>query len=517
MSKEILMVVEMISNEKSLDQEIIFEAISDALAFATKKKYGQDRDFEVIINPKNGEHDTYRRWLVVPDDIADSDINSDINIDINNLENKLTFDEQIHIKLKDALKKDKDIKLDDYIKDQVESVAFGRIAAQAAKQVIVQKVRDAERRNFADQMKPMLGSIINGQIKRVTKDNIIVELSGFGTGCDAIMPKSETLPRENFRVNDRVRAYLKEIKEEDNQVSVILSRSCNEIIKAFFKLEVPEIAEEVIQIKAIAREPGQRTKIAVYSNDKRIDPRGSCIGIRGSRVQAISNEFSGERMDVLIWSEDPVELVIDAMQPAEVLSIVMDEDTHSMDVIVDESQLSLAIGRGGQNVRLASKISGWELNILSQKAAQDRDQGEHLATVSLFMSLLEIDEGLAQALVDAGFTTLEEVAYVSDEELLSIEGVDESSVAKLQESANSALLNQALSGEEINSPQADLLSMEGITLELANKLAAMEIYSMEDLAEQAVDDLSDIKELTPEQAGELIMRARAPWFEGDED
>ena len=522
MSKEILMVVEMISNEKGLDQEIIFEAISEALALATKKKYGQDKDFDVIINQKNGDYDTFRKWLVVPDDILDIDNQSDVsptNSDEINAESEpaLIFDDQIHIKLQDATKKNKDIKLGEFIKEQVESVEFGRIAAQAAKQVIVQKVRDAERRNFADLIKPMLGTIINGQIKRVTKDNIIVELTGFGTGCDAIMPKSETLPRESFRVNDRVRAYLKEITEEDNQVNVILSRSCNEIIEAFFKLEVPEIAEEVIQIKAIAREPGQRTKVAVDSNDKRIDPRGSCIGVRGSRVQAISNEFSGEKIDVLIWSEDPVELVIEAMQPAEVLSIVMDEDTHSIDVIVDESQLSLAIGRGGQNVRLASKISGWELNILSQKAAQKRDEGEHLANVSLFMSSLDIDEGLSQALVDAGFTTLEEVAYVADEELLSVEGIDEASVSKLQEAANSALLNQALSGEEVNSPQADLLSMEGITLDLANKLAALGIYSMEDLAEQAVDDLSDIKDLTPEQAGELIMRARAPWFEGEED
>jgi N utilization substance protein A len=330
------------------------------------------------------------------------------------------------------------------------------------------------------------------------------------------MPRSEMIPRENFRVNDRIRAYLKDIVEENNQVSVILSRSCKEIIEAFFKLEVPEIAEEVIEIQAIAREPGQRTKVAVSSNDKRIDPRGSCIGIRGSRVQAISNEFSGEKIDVLVWSDDPVELVIDAMQPAEVLSIVMDEDTHSIDVIVEESQLSLAIGRGGQNVRLASKLTGWELNVLSQKAAEDREHGEHLETVSLFMSALELDEGLAQSLVDAGFTTLEEVAYVADEELLNIDGVDEAEVAKLQEAANGALLNQALSGEAVNTPQADLLSMEGITLELANKLAAIGVYSMEDLAEQSIDDLADIKDLTPEKAGELIMRARAPWFEGED-
>ena len=512
MSKEILMVVEMVSNEKGLPQNVIFDALSEALVQATKKRYNYDWDFEVIIDPKTGEYDTYRRWLVVSDDIEkyeDQDENQNQDLD-------LEFNELSQIKLSDAIKKDKSIKEGEYLKEQVESVEFGRIAAQAAKQVIVQKVREAERRQFADLMKPMLGSIVNGQVKRTTKDNMVVELSGFGSGCDAIMPRSEMIPRENFRVNDRIRAYLKDIVEENNQVSVILSRSCKEIIEAFFKLEVPEIAEEVIEIQAIAREPGQRTKVAVSSNDKRIDPRGSCIGIRGSRVQAISNEFPGEKIDVLVWSDDPVELVIDAMQPAEVLSIVMDEDTHSIDVIVEESQLSLAIGRGGQNVRLASKLTGWELNVLSQKAAEDREHGEHLETVSLFMSALELDEGLAQSLVDAGFTTLEEVAYVADEELLNIDGVDEAEVAKLQEAANGALLNQALSGEAVNTPQADLLSMEGITLELANKLAAIGVYSMEDLAEQSIDDLADIKDLTPEKAGELIMRARAPWFEGED-
>jgi transcription termination/antitermination protein NusA len=506
MSKEILMVVEMVSNEKGIPQDEVFDAISEALVQATKKRYGMDWDFRVFIDPKTGEYDTFRIWEVVADDFEEAQEDDDDFVEFNSL---------CHIKLSDAKKKNADLNLGDYIEEQVASVEFGRIAAQAAKQVIMQKVKEAERREIGKKMQHFVGTIISGQVRRIMKDQLIVELMGHS--CDAIMPKSEMVPRENYRVGDRVKAYLKEIKEVDGQSSIILSRSCDEIIEAFFKLEVPEISEEVIEINAIAREPGQRCKVAVSSNDKRIDPRGSCIGVRGSRVQAISNEFNGEKIDVLIWSEDPVELVIDAMQPAEVLSIVMDEDTHSIDVIVDESQLSQAIGRNGQNVRLASRLAGWELNVIGQQEAKDKEEGEQLATVGLFMNALSVEESVAQELANAGFTTLEEVAYVADEELLAIEGVDEVSVTKLQEAANAALLNQALSGESFSGPQADLLTMDGMTLELANQLSAIGVYSMEDLAEQAVDDLADIKDLTPEKAGELIMQARAPWFENDDD
>lgn len=507
MSKEILMVVEMVSNEKGIPQDEVFQAISEALVQATKKRYGMDWNFKIIIDPKTGEYDTFRIWEVVAEDFEEAQEGDDDFVEFNSL---------CHIKHSDAIKKNADLNIGDYIEEQVESVEFGRIAAQAAKQVIMQKVKEAERREIGKKMQHLVGTIVFGQVRRMMKDQMIVELVGSG-GADAIMPKSEMIPRENYRVGDRIKAYLKEIVEVDGQSSIILSRSCDEIIDALFKLEVPEIAEEVIEIKAIAREPGQRCKVAVSSNDKRIDPRGSCIGVRGSRVQAISNEFNGEKVDVLVWSEDPIELVIDAMQPAEVLSIVMDEDSHSIDVIVDESQLSQAIGRSGQNVRLASRLAGWELNVIGQQEAKSKEEGEQLATVGLFMSALSIDESVAQILADAGFTTLEEVAYVADEELLALEGIDEVSVKKLQEAANSALLNQALSGEDFHGPQPDLLTMDGMTLELANKLAAMGIYSMEDLAEQAVDDLADIKDLTPEKAGEFIMQARAPWFENDDD
>ena len=494
MNKEILLVVEAVSNEKGVDKEVIFEAIELALATATKKRYeDEEADIRVAIDRKSGEYETFRRWLVVDNDAVPA------------LGTELTLEEAHQI--------DPALAPGDVHEEKVESVAFGRIGAQAAKQIIVQKVREAERAKIVDSYREKVGELVHGTVKKVTRDAVIVDL---GNNAEAVMPRDQLIGREMFRMGDRVRALLKEIRTENRGPQLILSRSCPEMLMELFRIEVPEIAEEVIEIKAAARDPGLRAKIAVKTNDGRIDPIGACVGMRGARVQAVSNELGGERIDIVLWDDNPAQLVINAMAPAEVASIVVDEDSHNMDVAVASDNLAMAIGRNGQNVRLASELTGWELNVMSEEDAGKQQEQEFSKHVEYFVKHLDVDDELAGVLVSEGFTTLEEVAYVPLEEMLSIEGFDEELVAELRARAKDVLLNQAIATEEQldgAAPQEDLLTMEGMDRELAVALAMKGITTMEDLAEQSIDDLLDIDGMDEDRAGKLIMAARAPWFE----
>ena len=492
MSKEILMVAEAVSNEKGVSQDIIFEAIELALATATKKRYDEDADIEVIIDRETGDYVSVRRWLVVADD------------EMALLGTQFTTEE--------AIEKDSKLVPGDVFEEQVENVGFGRIAAQTAKQVIVQKVREAERAQVIEEYQDRMGELISGTVKKVTRDNIIVDL---GNNAEGLMPRDELVGRETFRMSDRVRAILQGVSEETRGPQLLLSRACTAMLIELFKIEVPEISEEVIEIRGAARDPGSRAKIAVKTNDGRIDPVGACVGMRGSRVQAVSNELDGERVDIVLWDDNPAQLVINAMSPAEVESIVVDEDSGTMDVAVSEENLAQAIGRNGQNVRLASELSGWSINVMSSDEAAEKHEQEAGAVIQSFMDGLDVDEDVAIVLVEEGFTTLDEVAYVPLEEMLSIEGFDEESAEELRSRAKDALLTQAIASEEqlgINEPAEDLLNMEGMDRHLAYVLASRDIITMEDLAEQAIEDLIDIAELDNERAGELIMTARAPWF-----
>jgi transcription termination/antitermination protein NusA len=492
MSKEILMVAEAVSNEKGVSQDIIFEAIELALATATKKRYDEDADIEVIIDRETGDYVSVRRWLVVADD------------EMALLGTQFTTEE--------AIEKDSKLVPGDVFEEQVENVGFGRIAAQTAKQVIVQKVREAERAQVIEEYQDRMGELISGTVKKVTRDNIIVDL---GNNAEGLMPRDELVGRETFRMSDRVRAILQGVSEETRGPQLLLSRACTAMLIELFKIEVPEISEEVIEIRGAARDPGSRAKIAVKTNDGRIDPVGACVGMRGSRVQAVSNELDGERVDIVLWDDNPAQLVINAMSPAEVESIVVDEDSGTMDVAVSEENLAQAIGRNGQNVRLASELSGWSINVMSSDEAAEKHEQEAGAVIQSFMDGLDVDEDVAIVLVEEGFTSLDEVAYVPLEEMLSIEGFDEEIAEELRSRAKDALLTQAIASEEqlgINEPAEDLLNMEGMDRHLAYVLASRDIITMEDLAEQAIEDLIDIAELDNERAGELIMTARAPWF-----
>ncbi len=495
MNKEILLVVEAVSNEKGVEKDIIFQAIELALATATKKRYEEeDADIRVSIDRKTGEYETFRRWTVVGNDVVPA------------LGTDLTLEEAHEI--------DPELKVGDIHEEKVESVAFGRIGAQAAKQIIVQKVREAERAKIVDSYREKVGELVNGSVKKVTRDAVIVDL---GNNAEAVLPRDQLIGREMFRVGDRVRALLKEIRIENRGPQLVLSRSCPEMLIELFRIEVPEIAEEVIEIKAAARDPGLRAKIAVKTNDGRIDPVGACVGMRGARVQAVSNELGGERIDIVLWHDNPAQLVINAMAPAEVASIVVDEDSHTMDVAVSNDNLAMAIGRGGQNVRLAAELTGWELNVMSEEEAGQQQEQEFGKYVQYFVRHLDVDEDLAGVLVSEGFTTLEEVAYVPLEEMLSIEDFDEDLVTELRSRAKNVLINQALATEEKLDgvePAEDLLTMEGMDRHLAFVLASRGVTTMEDLAEQSIDDLLDIEGMDEEKAGRLIMTARAPWFEG---
>ena len=495
MNKEILMVAEAVSNEKGVSPSVIFEAIEQALATATKKRYDEDANIRVAIDRHTGDYDTFRWWDVVDDDT------------LAELGTQFTLEE--------AHEKDPALKAGDTFEEQVENIGFGRIAAQTAKQVIVQKVRDAERALVVEQYRDQIGELVSGTVKKVTRDNIIVDL---GNNAEAIMPREELVGREVFRINDRVRAILKEINPENRGPQLFLSRKCNEMLTELFRIEVPEIAEEVIEIRGAARDQGSRAKIAVKTNDGRIDPVGACVGMRGARVQAVSNELDSERIDIVLWDDNPAQLVINAMAPAEVESIIVDEDTRSMDVAVAEGSLAMAIGRNGQNVRLASELTGWKINVMTVDEAEGKQQEESSSLIEVFESKLDIDEDVATVLVEEGFTSIEEVAYVPLEEMAGIEGFDEDIAEELRARAKDALLTMALASEEgISEPAEDLLAMDGMDDELARVLAARGIVTMEDLAEQAVDDLLDIDTIDEVRAAELIMTARAPWFaqEGD--
>lgn len=493
MTKEILLVAEAVSNEKGVSEDIIFEAIELALATATKKRYDEDSDIHVTIDRKTGDYVTVRRWLVVPDD------------ELALLGTQLTTEE--------AIEKDVSLVPGDVFEETIDNVGFGRIAAQTAKQVIVQRVREAERAQIVDQYRGRVGELVAGSVKKVTRDNIIVDL---GNNAEGLLPRGNLVGRETFRVNDRLRAILTEISTEIRGPQLILSRSCPEMLIELFRIEVPEIAEGVIQIRAAARDPGSRAKIAVKTNDQRIDPVGACVGMRGSRVQAVSNELDNERVDIILWDDNPAQLVINAMSPAEVESIVVDEDTHTMDVAVSEDNLAQAIGRSGQNVRLASELTGWMINVMSTEEAQEKQEAEVGQVLQLFVERLDVDEDVAEVLVEEGFTTLEEVAYVPLEEMMAIEGFDEEISEELRARAKDALLTMAIASEEqlgANEPADDLLNMEGMDRHLAFILASRGIVTMEDLAEQGIDDLMEIPEMDEERAGSLIMTARAPWFE----
>ncbi|USH01966.1 transcription termination factor NusA [Grimontia kaedaensis] len=491
MNKEILAVVEAVSNEKAVPRERIFEALETALATATKKKYEADIDVRVAIDRKTGEFDTFRRWLVV-EEVA------------------LPTRE---ITLEAAQFEDETLDLGGFVEDEIESVTFDRITTQTAKQVIVQKVREAERAQVVEQFMDNEGELITGVVKKVNRDVIIVDL---GNNAEAAIQRDDQLPRENFRPGDRVRGLLYAVRPEARGFQLFMTRSKPEMLIELFRIEVPEIGEEMIEVMGAARDPGSRAKIAVKTNDKRIDPVGACVGMRGARVQAVSGELGGERIDIVLWDDNPAQFVINAMAPADVASIIVDEDTHAMDIAVEADNLAQAIGRNGQNVRLASQLTGWELNVMTVEDLQKKHQEEAGQSIELFSKHLDIDEDFAAVLVEEGFTTLEEVAYVPAAELLEINGLDEDTVDELRNRAKEALTTIALAKEEIldgAEPAEDLLGLEGLDREMAFRLASKGVCTLEDLADQGTDDLLDIEGMDEVKAGELIMAARnICWF-----
>lgn len=493
-NKEILLVVDAMSNEKGVAKEVIFEAVEAALAMATRKRHEMEIDAHVAIDRITGDYETFRQWLVVEDS-----------------EEALESPE-IEITLTDALKKDASVEVGSYIREPMESVEFGRIAAQTAKQVIVQKVREAERAQVVELYREKLGQMIHGTVKRVERGNVTLDL---GANAEALLPREEMIPRESFRSGDRIRGYLKEIRPEGRGPQLIISRVSKELLVELFKLEVPEIADGLIEVKGAARDPGLRAKIAVLAHESRIDPVGACVGMRGSRVQAVTNELAGERVDIILWDKDPARFAINAMAPAEVQSIVVDEDAHSMDIAVEDGQLSQAIGRNGQNVRLASQLTGWELNVMSASDADKKAETEIGVLIQTFMTDLDVDEDVALILAQEGFSSLEEIAYVPEQEMLDIEEFDDDIVAELRSRARDVLLTRAIASEEqLDSaePQQDLLDMEGITTELALVLASKGVATLDDLAEQSVDELVEIASIDETQAAVLIMKARESWF-----
>ncbi len=495
MNKQILEVVEAVSNEKGVAREIIFEALEAALASATRRKHGDDIDVRVEIDRKSGEYSTFRRWKVFADDSTELEFP----------ERELRFD--------DAKDVDAKAEIGGFVEVPMESVAFGRIAAQTAKQVIVQKVREAERAQVVDEYKDRVGSLVSGIVKRVDRHGVYVDLGG---NAEGFVPREHMIPREMVRPQDRLKALLREVRSEARGPQLFLSRTSPDFLVELFKLEVPEVGQGLIQILGAARDPGARAKIAVKSLDPRIDPVGACVGMRGSRVQAVSNEIAGERVDIIPWVENPAQFVINAMQPAEVTSIVMDEDAHSMDIAVTEDRLSQAIGRGGQNVRLASELSGWRLNVMSEQQAAERSDEEAGVLREMFKIQLDVDEDIASVLVQEGFSTIEEVAYVPTGELLGIEEFDEEMVEELRNRARDVLLTQAIASEEKmdeSGPADDLLAVDGMDRELAYELASRGIRTREELADQSLDELEAVPGLDPERAGQIIMAARAHLFE----
>ncbi|MFN3593594.1 MAG: transcription termination factor NusA [Thiobacillaceae bacterium] len=490
MSREVLLLADALAREKNVDPEVVFGALEAALAHATKKRFQDDIDVRVRIDRHSGNYEAFRRWEVLPDEAE--------------IEHPAR---QLH--LSEARARDPNVELGGHIEEPLEAVEFGRIGAQAAKQVILQKIRDAEREQILNDFLARNETLVFGTIKRMERGNAIVE-SG---RIEGLLAKDQMIPRENLRVGDRVRAYLMRIERGGRGPQLILSRTAPEFLIKLFELEVPEIAEGLIEIKAAARDPGVRAKIAVKSNDPRIDPQGTCIGVRGSRVTAVINELNGERIDIVLWSPDPAQFVINALAPAEVTSIVVDEERHSMDVVVDESQLANAIGRGGQNVRLASELTGWEINIMTESESAEKREQEAARIRAMFMEKLNVDEDVANVLVEEGFTSLEEVAYVPLAEMLEIEAFDEDSINELRARARDALLTDAIAREEsVDRAATDLMSLEGMDAETAAVLTEKGIKSTEDLADLAVDELAELTGMDEARAKQLIMAARAPWF-----
>ena len=495
MSKELLLVVEAVANEKGVPEEVIMDAIEAALASAAKKRYPeQDVAIRVAIDPKDGSYETFRRWEVVADDVV--------------MESP---DRQL--RLMDAIEESEGVEVGDFIEEQIENAEFGRIAAQAAKQVIVQRVREAERQQVVDAWKDRVGELVNGTVKRVERGNIYVDLGG---NAEGFIPKDKGIPRDILRTGDRVRGYLYEVKSEPRGPQLFISRAAPEFMMELFRLEVPEVGQGLVDIKACARDPGDRAKIAVLAYDNRTDPIGACIGMRGSRVQAVTNELNGERVDIVLWSDNAAQFVINAMAPAEVQSIIVDEEKHSMDLAVAEELLAKAIGKGGQNVRLASRLTGWQLNVMTADQVQAKSEAEQAVARQLFVDKLEVDEEIAGILVAEGFSTVEEIAYVPVGELLAVEGFDEDIVEELRARARDALINDALAAEEEldeHQPAEDLLTLEGMDEATAYVLASRGVRTREDLAELAVDEITDIEDMDEARASALIMEARRHWFE----
>lgn len=490
MSREILLLVDALAREKNVTRDVVFGALESALASAMKKRFKDDADIRVAIDRETGDHEGFRRWLVVPDEAG------------------LQEPDKQEM-LSDAQEIVPDIQEGEYIEEPLEPIEFGRIGAQAAKQAILQKIRDAEREQVLNDFLDRGETIVSGTIKRMDKGDAIVE-----TGkIEARLPRSEMIPKENLRVADRVRAFVLRVDHAARGQQVILSRTSPEFIRQLFENEVPEIEQGLLEIKAAARDAGVRAKIAVVAYDKRIDPIGTCVGMRGSRVTAVRNELGGEQVDIVLWSEDPAQFVIGALAPANVESIVVDEDKHAMDVVVDEENLPKAIGAKGQNVRLASELTGWQINIMTPEESLNRQEVERSGLRTTFMSKLDVDEEVADILIDEGFTGIEEIAYVPMQELLEIEAFDEGTINELRARARNALLTEAIAQEERLETAQDLLELEGMTQELAAKLAERQVHTRDDLAELATDELAEIAGLTEQEASDLIMRARAHWFD----
>jgi len=489
MSREILLLVDALAREKNVEKDIVFAALEQALASATKKRFREDVDVRVEIDRNTGDYSSFRRWHIVAEDVLEAP------------------DREMTVEQGSAMVAD--IQLDEYVEEPLEPVEFGRIGAQTAKQVILQKIRDAEREQILNDFLARKEHLVTGTIKRIERGNAIVE-SG---RIEAVLPRDQMIPKENLRVGDRVRAFLLKIDRSSRGPQLVLSRVAPDFLIKLFELEVPEIEEGLLEVKAAARDPGSRAKIAVKSNDPRIDPIGTCVGMRGSRVQAVTSELAGERVDIILWSPDPAQFVINALAPAEVSSIVVDEDRHSMDIVVDEENLAQAIGRSGQNVRLASELTGWELNIMTEEESQRKNEEESAALKALFMEKLDVDEEVADILVQEGFNTLESVAYVPINEMLEIEQFDEDTVNELRSRARNSLLITAIASEEkVEEVAEDLQALEGMDGPTARVLAAKGVRTQEDLAELAVDDLIELTGMDTERAKTLIMAARAPWF-----
>lgn len=490
MSREVLLLVDALAREKNVDKDVVFGALEAALASATKKRFEEDVDIRVHIDRESGEHETFRRWLVVPDEQGLQEPDKQI----------LLFE---------AREQSADIELDDFIEEQIESVEFGRIGAQAAKQVILQRIRDAEREQILNDYLDRGEKIMTGTVKRADKKGLIVE-SG---RVEALLARDQIIPKENLRTGDRVRAYILNVDRAARGPQIELSRTAPEFLIKLFENEVPEMEQGLLEIKAAARDPGVRAKIAVVAHDKRIDPIGTCVGVRGTRVTAVRNEIGGEAVDIVLWSEDPAQFVIGALAPAQVQSIVVDEEKHSMDVVVDEENLAVSIGRSGQNVRLASELTGWQINIMTQEESAQKQAEESEVVRKLFMAKLDVDEEVADILIEEGFSTLEEVAYVPISEMMEIEAFDEDTVNELRNRARDALLTMELAREEkVEEVSQDLRSLDGLTPELIGKLAEGNIHTRDDLAELAVDELVEMAGVGEDEAKALIMKAREHWF-----